>query len=78
MADGTDQVAGLAFARTVFETDRVANLLSLKLEELSAGRARLAMTVDDDKLNAHGTAHGSLLFAFADTAFAVAANPARP
>jgi acyl-CoA thioesterase len=74
MADGTDEANGLAFARTVFETDRVAGLLDLALAELSAGMARLVMTVDDDKLNAHGTAHGGLLFAFADTAFAVAAN----
>jgi acyl-CoA thioesterase len=44
------------------------------LEELGPGQARLRMRVREDMLNGHGTCHGGIVFALADTAFAVACN----
>ncbi len=42
------------------------------LEFLDAGEgwARASMKVRDDMLNGHGVAHGGMIFALADTAFA--------
>jgi acyl-CoA thioesterase len=42
----------------------------IKIEEASAGYARLSMQVRADMLNSHGIAHGGMIFALADTAFA--------
>jgi acyl-CoA thioesterase len=44
------------------------------IEEAHEGYARLAMTVRADMLNGHRTAHGGMIFALADTAFAYACN----
>jgi len=46
----------------------------LEIEEARHGYARVAMTVRTDMLNGHGTAHGGMIFALADTAFAYACN----
>jgi acyl-CoA thioesterase len=46
----------------------------LQLEEAREGYARVRMTVRADMLNGHGTAHGGLIFALADSAFAYACN----
>ena len=46
----------------------------LTLEDVRAGYARVAMTVRADMLNGHGTAHGGMNFALADSAFAYACN----
>ncbi|MEE2693152.1 MAG: hydroxyphenylacetyl-CoA thioesterase PaaI [Pseudomonadota bacterium] len=47
---------------------------SIKLEDAGEGRARCSMTVREDMLNGHGTAHGGMIFSLADTAFAWACN----
>jgi acyl-CoA thioesterase len=44
------------------------------IEEAREGYARLAMTVRADMLNGHRIAHGGMIFALADTAFAYACN----
>ena len=44
------------------------------IEEARAGYARLSMTVRADMLNGHGIAHGGMVFALADTAFAYVCN----
>jgi acyl-CoA thioesterase len=44
------------------------------IEEARVGYARIAMRLRADMLNGHGTAHGGMLFALADTAFAYACN----
>ena len=46
------------------------------IEEARAGYCRLAMTVGPDMLNGHRTAHGGMIFALADTAFAYVCNGA--
>jgi len=44
------------------------------IEEVREGYARIAMTVRADMLNGHRIAHGGMIFALADTAFAYACN----
>ncbi len=44
------------------------------IEEAREGYARLSMVVRADMLNGHRTAHGGMIFALADTAFAYACN----
>ncbi len=46
----------------------------VELETARVGYARAAMTVRADMLNGHGTAHGGMIFALADSAFAYACN----
>jgi acyl-CoA thioesterase len=46
----------------------------IAIEEVRVGYARLAMTVRADMLNGHRIAHGGMIFALADTAFAYACN----
>jgi acyl-CoA thioesterase len=47
---------------------------NIKIEEVRAGYARLSMKVRADMLNGHGTVHGGMVFALADTAFAYVCN----
>ena len=46
----------------------------IRIEEARAGYARLSMEVRADMLNGHRTAHGGMVFALADTAFAYVCN----
>ena len=46
----------------------------IRIEEARSGYARLSMDVRADMLNGHGTVHGGMVFALADTAFAYVCN----
>ena len=48
----------------------------IKIEEAREGYARISMIVRADMLNSHGIAHGGMIFALADTAFAYVCNGA--
>ena len=48
----------------------------IRIEEAREGYARLSMTVRADMLNGHQIAHGGMIFALADTAFAYICNGA--
>jgi acyl-CoA thioesterase len=47
---------------------------NIEIEEAREGYARIAMIVRPDMLNGHAIAHGGMIFALADTAFAYACN----
>jgi len=47
---------------------------NIKIEEARSGYARLSMQVRADMLNGHGTVHGGMVFALADSAFAYLCN----
>ena len=47
---------------------------AIRIEEVRAGYARLAMTVRADMLSGHRIVHGGMVFALADTAFAYVCN----
>jgi acyl-CoA thioesterase len=61
-------------AELLLRDDAATRGLGIELVDVGAGRARLAMTVGEEMVNGHRTAHGGLLAAFADSAFAVACN----
>jgi acyl-CoA thioesterase len=48
----------------------------IKIEEAREGYARVSMIVRADMLNGHGVAHGGMIFALADSAFAYVCNGA--
>ena len=57
-------------------SDAASAWLGIEVEALGDGTARIAMRVRPEMLNGFGMAHGGMVFAFADTAFALACNPA--
>src|SRR3954454_13918481 len=46
----------------------------VKIEEVREDYARISIVVRADMLNSHGIAHGGMIFALADTAFAYVCN----
>lgn len=46
----------------------------IEIEQIGEGFARVGLTLRSDMTNGHGTAHGGIIFALADTAFAYACN----
>lgn len=74
-ADGSDkQRVAEASAQALFANDHASRNLGMKIEEVRPGFARLRMTVRVDMVNGHGMCHGGIVFALADSAFAVACN----
>ena len=67
-----------ALARRVAETllarEGTGPAWGLVIEEAREGYARVRMPVRADMLNGHAQAHGGMIFALADTAFAYACN----
>jgi acyl-CoA thioesterase len=49
---------------------------NIKIEEAREDYVRISMAVRSDMLNSHGIAHGGMIFALADTAFAYVCNGA--
>jgi acyl-CoA thioesterase len=58
--------------------DEASRGLGIELIDQGEGRAVTRMTVREDMLNGHAMAHGGLVFALADTAFACACNSFGP
>lgn len=54
--------------------DAASAMLGMTVEVDEPGRAVVSMTVRDDMLNGFAITHGGLVFALADTAFAIACN----
>ncbi|MGH8320098.1 MAG: hydroxyphenylacetyl-CoA thioesterase PaaI [Steroidobacteraceae bacterium] len=61
-------------AHALFASDHASGKLGIRIEDVRPGFARLRMTVRTDMLNGHGMCHGGIVFALADSAFAVACN----
>src|SRR5215469_7189169 len=61
-------------AQALFANDQASRDLGIGIDEVRPGFARLRMTVRADMLNGHGMCHGGIVFALADSAFAVACN----
>ena len=73
MSSEAERVAGLV-GETMYGRDRASQSLGMVLEETRPGYARVRMPVRADMLNGHGTCHGGIVFAIADSAFAFACN----
>jgi acyl-CoA thioesterase len=63
-------------ARTMFEAEGTGRAWDLVIEEVREDYARVSMVVRADMLNGHGFAHGGMIFALADSAFAYVCNGA--
>jgi acyl-CoA thioesterase len=61
-------------AHALIDSEGTASAWDLGLEEAREGYARVRMRVRTDMLNGHRTAHGGMIFALADSAFAYACN----
>ena len=54
--------------------DAASTALGIEVLQLAEGRATVRMPVRPDMLQGHGTCHGGIVVALADTAFAAACN----
>ena len=61
-------------AETLLAREGTGPAWGVQIEEAREGYARVRMTLRDDMLNGHRSAHGGMIFALADTAFAYACN----
>ena len=61
-------------AQALFAADQASKNLGMRVEAVKPGFARLRMAVRSDMVNGHGICHGGIVFALADSAFAVACN----
>ena len=63
-------------AHTMFAAEGTGRAWGLMIEEVREDYARVSMLVRADMLNGHGYAHGGMIFALADSAFAYVCNGA--
>jgi acyl-CoA thioesterase len=61
-------------AEALLQREGTGRAWGVALEEAREGYARVRMRLRADMLNGHGGAHGGMIFALADTAFAYACN----
>ncbi|MEO8283299.1 MAG: hotdog fold thioesterase [Pseudarthrobacter sp.] len=62
----------------ILENDYASEWMGIEVLALTDGHATIRMTLRQEMLNGFGMAHGGMIFAFADTAFALACNPVNP
>ncbi len=72
MSDADDLARRIA--ETMLQREGTGPAWGIVIEDAREGYARLRMTLRDDMLNGHRSAHGGMIFALADTAFAYACN----
>ena len=70
--DANDLAATVA--RDMLSHEGTGPAWGITIEEAREGYARLSMELRADMLNGHGTVHGGMVFALADTAFAYVCN----
>jgi acyl-CoA thioesterase len=70
----SDEALAAEVAAAMWARDSASQGLGMELEEVRPGYARVRMAVRADMLNGHGTCHGGIVFALADSAFAFACN----
>ena len=60
----------------ILKDDYASEWMGIEVLALDDGHATIRMTLRQEMLNGFGMAHGGMIFAFGDTAFALACNPA--
>jgi acyl-CoA thioesterase len=63
-------------AREMLAGEGTGPAWGIKIDEAREDYARISLVVRADMLNSHGIAHGGMIFALADTAFAYVCNGA--
>ena len=66
----------LHVAQSMLSAEGTGPAWDLRIEEARACYVRVSMVVRPDMLNGHGIAHGGIIFALADSAFAYVCNGA--
>jgi acyl-CoA thioesterase len=66
------QALASATAHAMWQRDRTAQALAMRIEHIAPGNATLSMPVRSDMVNGHHICHGGMIFTLADTAFAYA------
>ena len=61
-------------ADAMWKDDAASQALGMKIIDVGPGIAKLSMTITQEMVNGHGTAHGGFIFTLADSAFAFACN----
>ena len=61
-------------ARAMLASEGTGPAWGVEIDEAREGYSRIRMTLRADMLNGHGKAHGGMVYALADTAFAYACN----
>jgi acyl-CoA thioesterase len=62
----------------ILENDYASEWMGIEVLAVRDGHATIRMTLRQEMLNGFGMAHGGMIFAFADSAFAMACNPVSP
>ncbi|MDV8147031.1 hotdog fold thioesterase [Arthrobacter sp. B10-11] len=62
----------------ILENDYASEWMGIEVVALDDGHATIRMALRQEMLNGFGMAHGGMIFAFGDTAFALACNQATP
>jgi acyl-CoA thioesterase len=65
-------------AHPILKNDHASEWMGIEVLRLGPGHATIRMRLRQEMLNGFGMAHGGMIFAFADTAFALACNPVNP
>jgi acyl-CoA thioesterase len=74
-------MAGLTISgesHPILKDDYASEWMGIDVVALDDGHATVRMTLRQEMLNGFGMAHGGMIFAFGDTAFALACNPVHP
>ncbi|EPG40908.1 hydroxyphenylacetyl-CoA thioesterase PaaI [Acinetobacter colistiniresistens] len=62
----------------LFQQDAVMQMLGATLISSGHRSAQVQLTVTENHTQGHGTCHGAIIFAIADSAFAIACNSEQP
>ena len=62
----------------ILKDDYASEWMGIEVVALDDGHATVRMRLRQEMLNGFGMAHGGMIFAFGDTAFALACNPLHP
>lgn len=71
---GEAQSLAQRVADHMWRNDYASHALAMRLVDVAAGQATVAMVVRRDMLNGHEICHGGFIFTLADSAFAYACN----
>ena len=72
-SEGADALARRV-AEAMLANEGTGPAWGIEIEEAREGYSRIRMRLRPDMLNGHGKAHGGMVYALADTAFAYACN----
>lgn len=69
-----DDTLALRVAQRLYDQEGTGRAWGIAILDAREGYASVAMKIRADMTNGHGTIHGGMIFALADTAFAYACN----